>query len=69
MAIIQPVDFIPDAADFGNPGSIFIKNALPGLNSYQPLGQHVSATSALDTRPLGAIEAKDKDLNVFQYAL
>lgn len=68
MAIITVQDWIPDAADFGNPGSITVTNALPGLNSYQPLGQFVSGTGPLDSRPLGAIEAKDKDLNVFQYA-
>ena len=68
MPLIKFSEWIPDAADFGNPGSITIKNALPALNSYQPIGQLTSTTNALSARPRGAIEAVDSANNTFQYA-
>lgn len=68
MPVIPVAEWVPDAADFGNPGSIVIKNALPGLNSYQPLNSLVTNTDALAARPRGALEAKDSAGNVYQYA-
>ena len=68
MPVIPFKDFVPDAADLGNPGSIMIRNALPAVNSYKPLGQHASASSALDAYPRGAIEASNASETFFQYA-
>ena len=68
MPVIQVKDWVPDASDLANPGSIEIKNAVPGLNSYKPFGQLVTVTDALDARPRGAIEEKDSAGNTFQYA-
>lgn len=68
MAIIPVRDWMPDAADFGNPGSIVIKNCIPGVTSYKPIGTLNPFTGALDTFPRGAINALDKDNNVFNYA-
>lgn len=67
MPVIQVKDWVPDAADLANPGSIEIKNAVPGLNSYKPFGQLTTITDALDARPRGAIEEKDAAGNTFQY--
>lgn len=67
MAVIAFNEWIPDAADFGNPGSPVVQNALPGLNSYKPLNSLVVATNAIDARPRGAIEGIDKSENVYQY--
>lgn len=68
MPVIPFREWTPDAADFGNPGSIVIKNALPGSTSYKPLSSLVVSTDALDARPRGAIEAVDASENVYQYA-
>lgn len=68
MPIVSVNEWVPDAADLGNPGSITVKNALPGLNSYQPLPQLVVTTNALTDRPRGAIEATDASANIYQYA-
>ena len=68
MPVIRIGEWAPDAADLGNPGAVSVVNALPGLNSYQPMKQLVSTTNALTARPRGAIEASDKSSNVFQYA-
>ena len=68
MPVIPVAEWIPDAADFGNPGSITVTNAVPGVNSYKPIKQLVSATNALVARPRGAIEAKDASQNVYDYA-
>lgn len=68
MAIIPVREWIPDAADLGNPGSIQIVNAVPSVNSYGPFKSLQITTGALDARPRGAIEAKDYDGNTFNYA-
>jgi len=68
MAAIALKEWIPDAAVLGNPGAPVITNAIPALNSYQPMPRLVANTDALGARPRGAIEAVDKDGNVFQYA-
>lgn len=68
MPIIPVSEWAPDASDFKNPGSVLIKNALPGVNSYKPMPQCAVITDALDARCRGAIEALDKDSVVYQYA-
>lgn len=68
MAVINLREWVPDASDLSNPGAVSIENAVAGVNSYKPHPGLVSATNALTARPRGAIEAKDKDGNVFQYA-
>jgi hypothetical protein len=68
MPTIPVAEWVPDAAELGNPGSIRIVNALPGTNSYKPVPRFVPLTDGLDLRARGAAEAKDKDGNVLQYA-
>ena len=67
MPIIPVGEWIPDASALGNPGSIVIRNAVPGPNSYQPFRAHTPVTVALDSRPLGGISVRDKANNVFNY--
>ena len=68
MTVVAINEWVPDAAALGNPGALQIINAIPGRNSYQPIGSLESNTDALDGRPRGAIEALDKAKNVLQYA-
>lgn len=68
MAVIAFNEWAPDAADFGNPGAIIVKNSVPGVNSYKPQKSLTISTDALDARPRGAIEGIDSAENVFQYA-
>lgn len=68
MPVIPFNEWVPDAADLGNPGSIGIVNAVPALSSYRDHPSLTSTTTALTDRPRGAIEAIDKEKNVFQYA-
>ena len=68
MPVIHFKDWIPDAADFGNPGAVSVKNALPSSTSYKPFNSLVTDTDTLDNRPRGAIEAIDASENVYQYA-
>ena len=67
MPIIPVGEWIPDASALGNPGSIVIRNAVPGPNSYQPFRAHNPVTVELDSRPLGGISVRDKANNVFNY--
>lgn len=66
--LIPVSEWVPDASDLGNPGSIEIFNAIPKPNSYGPFPQLVSVSDALPAYPRGAIEAKDDDGTVFQFA-
>lgn len=68
MAVIPVRQWRPDASDLANPGAIVVENAVPGVNSYKPHPSLISATNALTARPRGAIEAKNKAGNTFQYA-
>lgn len=68
MPVIPVAEFVPDAAALGNPGSIVIKNAVPGVTSYKPFKAFVASTSAVTARPRGAISVRDKDNNVYNYA-
>jgi len=47
---------------------ITVENAVPGPNSYKPHKGLSSVSNALTNYPRGAIEAVDKDGNVFQFA-
>ena len=68
MPIVPLAEWVPDAADLGNPGSIQVTNAVPGTNSYKPMPALSALTDALGAKCLGAIDARDKDLNVYQFA-
>jgi hypothetical protein len=68
MPVIPVAEWTPDLADLGSPGSTVVTNALPGANSYKPIGAHVSLTDATTNYPRGAIHLLDKDQNVVQYA-
>jgi hypothetical protein len=68
MPVIPFSEWVPDAADLGNPGAITLLNAVPSINSYQPHPSLVANSTALTDRPRGAIEALDAAKNVYQYA-
>ena len=68
MPIIPCAEWIPDAADIGNPGTTVVINAIPGPTGYKPMPEHTVLTGALDARARGAIDIRDKNLNVYQYA-
>jgi hypothetical protein len=68
MPVISFNEWSPDAAAIGNPGMPYLRNAVPGLNSYQPFSELVIQTDALTAYPRGAIEAQDASNNVYQYA-
>jgi hypothetical protein len=57
----------PDRATL-EPGMIDVRNALPGPSGYLPFRSLALATTSLDTRPRGAIQARDQNDDVFQYA-
>lgn len=68
MPVVAVTAWAPDAADLGNRDSVTVTNAVPGTNSYKPFPSFSVLTNALDARARGAIDVRDKDLNVFQYA-
>lgn len=68
MPVIPFSEWTPDASDLGNPGSISIRNAVPGTNSYKPHPSLAATTTALTDYPRGAIEGRDAATNVYQYA-
>lgn len=68
MPIIGVQDWVPDTADLGNPGVVTALNVLPGLRTYQPMPSFTVLTGALTARCRGAIDVRDKNLNVYQYA-
>lgn len=61
-------EWLPDQASLGNPGVITATNVFPFASGYLPVPALQTVTDALDARPRGAIQARDKDLNVKQYA-
>ncbi|MEQ8504585.1 MAG: hypothetical protein RIB80_04615 [Rhodospirillales bacterium] len=69
MVTIPFGEYLPDQPAIGNPGVLTATNTFPARNGFKPV-QEFSAVSAsaLDARPRGAIQARDKDLNVYQYA-
>jgi hypothetical protein len=68
MPIVPFGEWMPDSADVANRGSVIATNVLPGVDSYKPMPSLEVITSALTARPTGAIEARDHDANVYQYA-
>lgn len=60
--------WLPDQPDYRNPGVLTATNVIPGATGYLPIREFTTATDALDARPRGAIQARDKDGTVFQYA-
>ncbi len=68
MTVLPFSEWLPDTAPLGSPGLVSVKNALPGLNSYKPIGAFTAQSTALDTRPRGAITVRDNDGIVRQFA-
>lgn len=68
MAVLPVLEWVPDAAALGNKGSVRIVNAVPGTNSYKPFPSFAVLTDALTGYARGAIDVRDRDGNVFQYA-
>lgn len=68
MAIVPFAEWVPDASDFGSPGSITIQNVLPGRNSYKPFKSLTTISDALDARPRGAVESFDINEDNYLYA-
>jgi hypothetical protein len=62
-------DYLPDQADFGNPGSSLIQNVVPRApGSYSPMPSFLTAaTTALAGAPLGAFSASDSSGNAANY--
>jgi len=68
MSISKFGEWLPDQSNYGNPGLIKATNVYPTATSYLPVKELATNSSALSNRPLGAIQVRDKDLNVLQYA-
>lgn len=68
MPIVPFGEWLPDQADFLNAGAVTATNVFPSASGYLPVGALTPVTDALDARPRGALQARDKDGNVFQYA-
>lgn len=68
MPVLPFAEWVPDAAALGSPGMPNVINAKPGVNGYCPMPSHSALTDALDNYARGAIDVRDADLNVFQYA-
>ena len=61
-------EWLPDLADFENPGSTLIKNAIPFQGSYLPVKSVNQISDALTARCRGAMSARDKTGQVYSYA-
>lgn len=68
MPVLPFGSFAPDQAAYGHRGLLTAKNVFPSASGYLPVGALSPATDALDARPRGAVNARDRDGNVFQYA-
>lgn len=68
MPVLRANFWAPDQAALGNPGMLVAKNCLPGSNGYKPLPSFAALTGALTDYARGAIDVRDKDLNVYQFA-
>ncbi len=68
MPTIPFGEWLPDLADYGNPGALIATNVFPAAIGYLPVKALGPITNALDARPLGAITAKDKSGVVYNYA-
>jgi len=67
MAILTFSEWTPDAADLGSAGAITATNALPSRDGYKPFKSLSVLTTAISSRPRGAIEAYDRDNVSYQY--
>lgn len=61
-------EWVPDLAEFGNPGSLTAKNVIPAKESYRPFQGLTAVSNALTARCQGAISLRDSDNNVYVYA-
>ena len=68
MTIVPFGELLLDRADFKNPGALQAINAVPSASGYEPVQSLSVISDALGARPRGAIQARDKNLTVFQYA-
>jgi hypothetical protein len=68
MPVFQFGPWLPDQMALGNPGVVRAENVFPSPSGYGPLRAFSPATNALDSRPRGAIQARDIGDAVFQYA-
>jgi len=68
MPTIRFAEWLPDQADLSNQGVTVATNVLPSAGGYLPFNQLDPVTDALDDRPTGAIQVRDKDLVAFQFA-
>lgn len=67
MPILPFGQWIPDQADYQNRGVLTAKNVFPSGSGYLPVGMLTAQSNALDARPRGAIQTRDKDGNVRQF--
>lgn len=68
MALVPFTEWLPDQADFRNPGTLTATNVYPTASGYSPAQGFVDETNALDAYPRGAMTLKDSSGNVRQYA-
>lgn len=62
-------EWLPDMANFNNPGVTEAKNVIPGAGNYLPFQEvETYSTNALEGRCQGAISAKDKDGVTYNFA-
>lgn len=66
--IIKFQDWQPDSADYGTLGSVTVVNVAPAQYGFQPWPDFANVSSAVAARPLGGIEAFDKDQISYMYA-
>jgi len=60
-------DWLPDMAEFGNPGSLTAKNVIPAKESYRPFPNLNAISNALTGTALGTFGARDASNNVYFY--
>lgn len=61
--------WLPDLADFENPGSTVVKNVIPfNDGNYLPLRSFAAISDAIDARCRGAVTARDSTGTVYSYA-
>jgi hypothetical protein len=68
MPVFPFGEWLPDQAAYRNAGVTVATNVLPSASGYLPVPGFVATTNALDTRPRGAIRARDTDGNAFEFA-
>lgn len=68
MPVLTFGEWLPDQPAYQNQGVLRAENVFPSASGFLPVPDFTVSTDALDARPLGAIQVRDKDLNVFQFA-